>query len=225
MAPRARLLSSSIGTKLLIGATGLFLVLYLVVHIIGNLIVFLGRETFNHYSHLLLSNPLILVIELVLVVIFLLHIFRTVSMYLANQKARPVGYVQKRRAGPPSRKTLASSTMILSGLWLLLFVVIHVRTFKFGPEYEVPGEAGMRDLYRLEMDNFRHPLVVAFYLLSMVVVGSHLWHGISSACQSLGAVGSRWTPRLLLAGKVMAVLIAGGFIVIAVWAHLMGARS
>jgi succinate dehydrogenase / fumarate reductase cytochrome b subunit len=70
------------------------------------------------------------------------------------------------------------------------------------------------------MENLSNPLTVAFYVLSMVVVGSHLWHGISSAFQSLGVSQSRWTPRLLTAGKVIAVLIAGTFIVIAVWAYL-----
>src|SRR5207247_1839601 len=137
----------------------------------------------------------------------------------ANQQARPTRYKAKKSAGPPSRKTFASSTMIFSGLWLLLFVVIHVRTFKFGAEYE---RAGVRDLYRLEMENFSNPLIVAFYILSMLVVGSHLWHGVSSAFQSLGADEPRWTPRVRAAGKLMAVLIAGGFIVIALWAHFAG---
>ncbi len=66
---------------------------------------------------------------------------------------------------------------------------------------------------------------LGYNVLSMVVVGSHLWHGVSSAFQSLGADNNRWTPRILLGGKVMAVLIAGGFIVIALWVHFAGARS
>jgi succinate dehydrogenase / fumarate reductase cytochrome b subunit len=70
------------------------------------------------------------------------------------------------------------------------------------------------------MENLSNPLVVAFYVLSMVVVGSHLWHGIASAVQSLGAAHTKWTPRLLIAGKIIAVLIAGSFIVIAVWAYV-----
>jgi succinate dehydrogenase / fumarate reductase cytochrome b subunit len=208
--------------KLLIGVTGLALFLYLILHIGGNLMVFLGPDTFNQYSHTLLSNPLIIPIEVGLLLVFLLHIYKTVTMYLANQQARPARYKVKKSAGTPSRKTFASSTMIFSGLWLLLFVVIHVRTFKFGAEYE---RAGVRDLYRLEMENFSNPLVVAFYILSMFVVGSHLWHGVSSAFQSLGADEPRWTPRVRAAGKLLAVLIAGGFIVIALWAHFAGARS
>ena len=66
---------------------------------------------------------------------------------------------------------------------------------------------------------FANPLMTAFYIVSMLVVGSHLWHGVSSGFQSLGLTHPRWTPRLLLAGKVLAVLVAGAFIVIAVWAY------
>jgi succinate dehydrogenase / fumarate reductase cytochrome b subunit len=139
-------------------------------------------------------------------------------MFFGNQAARPVGYEKKRYAGGTSRKSFASSTMILSGIWLLVFLVIHTRAFRFSPTYPWPG--GGRDLYRQEMENLSNPLTVAFYILSMVVVGSHLWHGISSAVQSLGASNPRWTPRLLVAGKVIAVLIAGSFIVIAVWAYV-----
>ena len=93
--------------------------------------------------------------------------------------------------------------MIVSGLWLLVFIVIHVKAFRYGIEYEWP--AGGRDLYRLEMENFANPLMVGFYVLSMIVVGSHLWHGISSSIQSLGLDHPRWTPRVLVAGKVAAV--------------------
>src|SRR5947209_306920 len=111
----------------------------------------------------------------------------------------------------------------VTGLALLVYIVIHVRAFRYGTEYEWP--AGGRDLYRLEMENFANPLVVGFYVLSMVVVGSHLWHGISSSLQSVGLDHPRWTPRVLVAGKLVAVAIAGGFIVIALWAHFAGARS
>jgi succinate dehydrogenase / fumarate reductase cytochrome b subunit len=217
---RLRVFSSSVGTKLLIGITGLALFLYLILHIAGNALVFLGPDTFNSYSHALISNPLVPVIEIGLLLIFIIHIYKTVRMLIANQRARPARYVQKKRAGFPSRKTIASSTMILSGLWLLVFVIIHVRTFKYGPEYEASG--GVRDLYRLEMENFSDPLTVAFYILSMVIVGSHLWHGVASGFQSLGADHPKFTPRVLLFGKISAVAIALGFIVIAVWAFVTG---
>jgi succinate dehydrogenase cytochrome b subunit len=217
MSSRTGVFSSSVGTKILIGLTGLALFVYLLVHVAGNALVFFGPAVFNEYSHALLSNPLVPVIEIGLVIIFAIHIYKTVRMYLGNQQARPVSYTKKRYAGPPSRKTLASSTMIASGLWLLLFVVIHVRQFKYGAEYM---SNGARDLYRLEMENFANPLLVGFYVLSMVIVGSHLWHGIASAFQSLGADHPKWTPRLLAAAKTIAAAIAAGFVLIAVWAYV-----
>ncbi len=218
MSSRLRVFASSVGTKLVIGITGLALFLYLIIHIAGNLMVFFGPDVFNKYAYTLEGNPLIPVIEIGLLLIFLIHVYKTIRMFLKNQQARPTRYRLKKYAGAPSRKTLASSTMIVSGLWLLVFVIIHVRAFRYGTEYEWP--AGGRDLYRLEMENFANPLTVGFYLVSMLVVGSHLWHGVSSAFQSLGADQPRWTPRLLAAGKVIAVLIAGGFMIIAVWAYV-----
>jgi succinate dehydrogenase / fumarate reductase cytochrome b subunit len=204
--------------KLVIGITGLALFLYLIIHVVGNLMIFGGPAFFNKYAYVLESNPLLPVIEIGLLLVFAIHIYKTIAMFVRNQQARPTGYVQKKYAGPPSRKTFASSTMIVSGVWLLVFLVVHVRAFRFGNEYEWP--AGGRDLYRLEMENLSNPLIVLFYVLSMVVVGSHLWHGASSTFQSLGIDNPRWTPRIRTAGKIFAVTIAGAFIVIAVWAYL-----
>jgi succinate dehydrogenase / fumarate reductase cytochrome b subunit len=220
MSSRIRAFDSSVGSKLLIGLTGLALFLYLITHIAGNVLVFLGADTFNAYAHTLASNPLIPVIEVGLVLVFLLHVFKTVKMVLRNKAARPVAYAVKKPAGGPSRKTLASSTMIFSGLWLLVFVVLHVQAFRYGVDYETAS--GVRDLYRVEMETFANPLTVAFYVLTMLIVGSHLWHGAASALQSLGADHPRFTPAILALGKTAAVVIAGGFIVIALWAHFVG---
>lgn len=205
--------------KLLIGVTGLALFLYLITHIAGNALIFLGADTFNEYAHTLTSNPLIPVIEIGLLLIFLVHVYKTVTMFLANQQARPVKYVMKKNQGGPSRRTFASQTMIFSGLWLLVFIVIHVKAFKYGVDYETAS--GVRDLYRVEFENFRSPIAVVFYLLSMLVVGSHLWHGASSAFQSLGVDYPLWTKRIRAFTKAAAVVIAGGFIVIVVWVHFM----
>ncbi len=218
MVTRVRVFSSSVGTKLLIGVTGLALFLYLLIHIAGNLLVFFGPAVFNKYAHVMEANPLLPVIEIGLLLVFVMHVYKTIRMFLGNQQARPVGYAKKKSAGATSRKSFASSTMILSGLWLLVFIIIHTRAFRFAPEYPWPG--GGRDLYRQEMENLSNPAMVGFYVLSMVVVGLHLWHGIASAFQSLGADQPRWTPKLLVAGKLVAVLIAGTFMVIAVWAFL-----
>ena len=219
MSQRLRLWSSSVGTKIVIGLSGLFLVLYLIIHVGGNLLVFFGPQVFNNYAYNMeVRNPTLPILEILILIGFLLHIFKTVTMYLGNRAARPVGYVKKERAGYTSRKSFASSTMIFGGLWLIIFLIIHVKAFRFSPETAWPG--GGRDLYKQEMAVFASPLMAAFYVVSMLVVGSHLWHGASSAIQSLGLVHARWTPRVLMAGKLLAVLIAGAFIVIAVWAYM-----
>jgi succinate dehydrogenase / fumarate reductase cytochrome b subunit len=225
MAPRTGIFSSSVGTKILIGLTGVLLVVYLLIHIAGNMVVFLGPAAFNKYAFTLESNPLLPLIELVLLSWFVIHIYKTVRNFLSNQTARPVAYQKKKSAGHTTRKTFASTTMIFSGLWLFAFLLVHVRAFHdgWGTQYEWP--AGGRDLYRQEMETFANPVMVGFYIISMLVVGSHLWHGASSAFQSLGADKPAWTRVILPAGKVIAVLVAGGFIVIALWAHFAGVRS
>jgi succinate dehydrogenase / fumarate reductase cytochrome b subunit len=217
------MLSTSVGTKIVIGITGIALFLYLLIHIAGNLVVFLGPAAFNKYAFTLEGNPFLPIVEIGLLLLFLIHIYKTIRMFLGNQSTRPVGYARKKYAGPPSRKSLASSTMIVSGLWLLAFLIVHVKTFRFGVEQEWP--AGGRDLYLLEMQAFTNPLIVGFYIISMVVVGSHLWHGVASAFQSLGLDKPAWTRFILPAGKTIAVLIASGFIIIALWAHFTGVRS
>ncbi len=218
-----RPLASSVGTKLLVGITGLFLFLYLLVHIAGNLMVFAGAETFNAYAGALGSNPLIWAIEAVLLAALLTHAVKAVTMTLANRRARPARYAMKQRAGGRSRKSLGSTTMIASGIWLLLFLVLHVYGFKFAPAPLTPD--GHRDLYALEMGYFSQLPVLLFYVLTMVVVGLHLSHGISSAFQSLGLDHPAWTPRILAGGRAVAALIALGFIVIALWAYISGGAA
>lgn len=224
MTGRRSAFSTSVGTKILIGLTGLLLFVYLVVHLLGNLAFFLGPGVFNTYAHVLTGNPLIWAIEVLLLIFFLLHVYKTVVNWWANRQARPVAYVNKKLAGPPSRKGLASSTMIYTGALVLLFVVLHVRAFKYGRFYAEPG-TGVRDLHRLEVEIFSDPVVVVFYAVCMVLLGSHLWHGFSSAFQSLGASHPKITQPLLVLGRVLAVIIAGGFLAIPVLVYFtMGAR-
>lgn len=215
-----RYASSTVGTKLLIGTTGLLLFAYLVLHLAGNALVFAGPDVFNEYSHLLVSNPLILPIEAGLAAVFLIHIYKTVRMFLANQAARPVKYRKKEYAGHTSRKTVASSTMIGSGLFLLAFVLIHVKQFRFGTYYLTAADAPVRDLYRTEIEVFQQPFWVGLYMVAMLVAGFHLRHGIASGFQSLGLDHPLYTRRLTAWSLVLALVIAGGLGVIPLWVYL-----
>jgi len=215
-----RYFSSSVGTKLLIGVTGLLLFVYMLLHLAGNVLIFAGRDTFNTYSHALISNPLIIPIEIGLLLVFLLHVYKTVRMLMANQAARPVGYQKRATAGHTSRKSFASSTMIASGLILLLFIIVHVKQFKFGSYYETVSELPIRDLYRTEIEVFRNPFWVLFYVIGTLVVGLHLRHGIASGFQSLGLDHPLYTRRLTIIGILLAVIIGAGLGIIPVWAYL-----
>ncbi len=223
--------STSVGTKVLMAITGLLLFLYLVLHLLGNLLVFFGPATFNGYSYALVHNPLIVPVEIGLLAIFIIHIYKAVTNWWANRKARPVLYYQSYKrlfrygwANHTSRKSIASSTMIFSGILIFFFVLLHLKQFRFGAEYvaTTPGvPAGARDLYRLEMEVFSNLANVVIYVLAMIVVGAHLWHGFSSAFNSLGADHPRYTPWVLWLGKLFAVVIAGGFLFIPIWAHFL----
>ena len=215
----ARAFSSSVGSKLLIGVTGLALFLYMVLHLVGNAIVFFGPEMFNEYSHRLISNPLIVPAEIGLLLVFLLHIYKTVTMWMRNTAARPVRYYKKERAGHTSRKSLASSTMIASGLVIMVFVAVHVKQFKFGSFYLAAGSDSIRDLYRTEIEVFQQPFWVVVYVIATLLVGLHLRHGFSSAFQSLGLDHPRYTRHLVAVGILAAILIGGGLAVIPVWVY------
>lgn len=204
--------STSIGSKILIALTGLALGIFLIGHLAGNLLFLAGPDAFNQYGHTLVSNPLIYVAEAGLIAVFLAHLGKTLAGFLANKAARPQPYAAKQWAktkNPASRKSLASTTMIVTGSITLLFVVSHLFTFKFGPHYETAS--GIRDLYRLQIEIFSNPGYVAFYLVAMAVIFFHLWHGLSSAAQSLGLDHPNWTPRILVLGRALTAAIAGGF--------------
>lgn len=158
-------------------------------------------------------------IEIGLLLIFLLHIYKTVRMWIGNQAARPVAYQKKAWAGHTSRKSLSSSTMIYSGLTIFLFVLVHLKQFKFGTMYQI-GDPAIRDLYRTEIEVFSQPGWVVVYVVCIGLVAMHLRHGIASAFQSIGADHPVYTRRIVLAGTIIAVLIGLGFAVIPLWVLL-----
>ena len=216
-------LSTSVGSKFLVALTGLSLVGFLILHLAGNLLILLGPEKFNNYSHALISNPLVIPAELGLVGLLLLHVFKALQHVVRGRTARPQPYTKHVWAGGPSRKSFGSATMVISGIIVLVFLITHLATLKFGPHYPSAGtgaEVEVRDLYRLVAEVFQSPGLVVFYVISMVVIGLHLRHGISSAFQSLGAMTSGWTPAVLSSGLWLAVILAAGFALLPVWVYV-----
>ncbi len=215
-----RALSTTVGSKFLVALTGLLLSGFLIGHLAGNLLILVGGDTFNAYGHALITNPLVIPAEMALLVLLLVHMVKAIGHVIRGRNARAEGYQKKVWAGGASRKSWGSTTMALSGIFLLAFLIVHIATFKFGTYYAV-ADTGVRDLQRLVIETFKNPLYAAFYVVAMGIIGMHLRHGVSSAFQSLGFMTTNvWTTRLLNLGLALAVIIAGGFALIPVWVYL-----
>lgn len=202
-------LESSIGKKIMVAAAGILLCGFLVTHLAGNVLLYVGDGAFNHYAEALEHNPLLPVAEGGLVFLFLVHILLSARATLANRAARPVGYESYKGKGA---RTPGSRSMAITGTLLLVFILVHVGTFKFDLGGLKGQTAGMEEsLYAHVVTWFSNPLYSAFYLLALAGLGLHLSHGVQSAFQTFGLNHPRYTPLIRKAGIAFAVLIALGF--------------
>ncbi len=177
----------------------------------GNLLLFAGAEAYNQYCYQLTHNKWIAYPgEVVLGALLLGHIYLAMSLAWANRKARPVGPAS---AGSGEKKaSLASRTMIYSGLLLLVFLVWHLKNFRFGEEtFVVYGGIEMRDLFALVTQRFHEPCEIIIYAFSVLVLGLHLSHGVSALVQSLGIASSQ-NSRLRLLACGFSLVVTLGFI-------------
>ncbi|NIW80056.1 MAG: succinate dehydrogenase [Calditrichae bacterium] len=215
-----RSMNSTIGRKIVMSITGLFWVLFVIIHMLGNLSFLAGPDAFNSYSHKLISlGPILWALEALLVLTFLLHAYYAISVSLNNRQARPEKYHKLQSIGEPSRKTISSTSMIYTGIILLVFTIIHIKTFKYGPGIAegyvttINGET-MRDLYSLVKETFNDPLYAFGYTIVMILLGYHLRHGFWSAFQSLGANHPRYSAGIYTVGVGLAIVLALGFVVL-----------
>ncbi len=223
MSPFLSSLWSSVGKKAMMGLTGLLMIGFLVEHLIGNmLLVFAEPATFNRYAHVLTSmGGVLIVAEWILIIILAAHVVSAISVSLGKMRARPEGYKKKASAGPPSRKSVSSMTMIYTGIVLFIFLILHLNTFKYGPHYStVVDGVEMRDLYKLVYEVFAQPGYTVGYVVIMTLLGFHLRHGFWSAFQSLGLNHPNYHKTLNTLGIFVALLLAFGFIGIPIWIYL-----
>jgi succinate dehydrogenase / fumarate reductase cytochrome b subunit len=200
-----KFLSTSVGKKTVMAVTGLSLVGFLVVHLIGNINLWAGGdEAFNEYAeHLESYGWLLNAAEIGLLALFVVHAGLALKLTAENRAARPVGYRRRQVMGG---MTPGSSTMLVTGLILLLFVVIHVVDFR------LPKLAGeIDDLAGAVRDRLSSPVGAGIYLVGVIALGVHLSHAIQSAFQTLGLHHPRWTPLVRIGGRALALLLAAGF--------------
>ncbi len=221
-----KFIGSSIGKKFLMALTGLAMVIFLLEHLSGNLLLFSKNpDPYNEYADFLLSfGWLIIVAELGLIAILLFHMVSAISISIGKKKARPVAYAKTGNAGEPSKKTFSSKTMIWTGLLIFAFIAIHLKTFKFGPNYSSTVDGvEMRDLHTLVWEVFQNPIYVVWYVGALIFLGFHLRHGFWSAFQSLGVHHPRYTPVIYSVGILVAIIISVGFLGIPLWIYFTGA--
>lgn len=216
-------LKSSIGKKLVMSLTGIFLILFLVVHLIGNLQLLYddGGEAFNVYAYFMTHNPIIKATSYGLYFFILLHTIQGIVLAISNRKAKGTKYA----VTTYSNGTWMSKNMALLGTLIFAFLCIHMGDFwykmKFteqmamiqydGLDYEV------KDLYTRVNAAFSVSWIVVVYLVGMVVLSLHLLHGFQSAFTTLGIRHKKYTPVINAIGIIYSILIPLGFAVIPVW--------
>jgi len=213
------MLKSSVGRKLTMAVTGVILVLFIIGHVLGNMSIFVGPEGINAYAvHLRDLGPLLWVVRLVMLVVFVVHVWLGIQLTMENKSARPVGYQQKKNLVT----TFAAQTMVISGLVLLAFVVYHVLHFTFHvgvDNVDQLAKAWMGehfDVYTMVVVGFGKAINVLVYVAAMILLFFHVSHGFQSFLQTLGLSNECVQPKYQAVGKLVALVVSIGFISIPV---------
>ncbi|HXA67246.1 MAG TPA: succinate dehydrogenase cytochrome b subunit [Bryobacteraceae bacterium] len=200
----ANFYASTVGKKAVMAVSGLVLFLFVIGHLIGNLQIYEGPEKLNNYAKFLRSIPAALwTVRITLLVMVLLHIWSSVQLALLKFDARPTGYIMKKA----TQSSYASRTMYWSGPIILAFVIYHLLDFTFGtlnPNFQEGN------VYANVVASFKLIPVSVFYIIAMLLLCMHLYHGLWSMFQSLGFSHPRYTPLLKRSAAVVAILIAAG---------------
>jgi len=220
-----RFYEAAAGKKVVMAVTGVILFGYVLAHMLGNLQIFEGPDAINSYAHFLHSHEGALwVARSVLLVAVVMHIVASIQLWTLNNKARPISYVRK--ADVPT--SYAARTMKWSGPIIAAFVIFHVLHLTTGdivPLQAAPADSP--DAYDNVIMGFQHPAIAIFYIVAVLLLCMHLYHGLWSMFQSLGISHPRYTPRLKRFAGVFAIVVAIGYISIpiAAMAHLISPEA
>ena len=214
------MLQSSIGRKLVMATTGMCLVGFVIVHLLGNSSIFIGADGINAYAeHLHALGPIVWIFRIVLLSLFGLHIFFGIQLTLENRAARPIDYNQKKNI----RTSFGAETMIYTGLAILAFAVYHLFHFTMhvtNPEISasvLPLDAlGRSDVFTMMVLSFQKFFISAVYAGAMVTLLLHLSHGVQSLFQTFGVLNGSTLPIMEKIARAAAIVIFVGFVSIPV---------
>ncbi len=204
-------LSSSLGKKLIMALTGLFLVMFLTGHLLGNMQLFAndGGQSFNEYAKFMTTAPIIKLLSYITYLSILGHVIYSIVLTRRNQEARPIQYARNDRS---ANSLWSSRNMGILGTLVLIFLVIHLKSFwyemHFGviPMVEYNG-VEIKNLYMVVNEAFAHEWYVILYVISMGALAFHLSHGFQSAFQTLGLAHVKYTPLIKTVGYAYAILV------------------
>jgi len=213
-------LASTVGKKFLMAITGLLLCGFLVVHLAGNLLLYAGAEAYNGYAHKLHENENLLhVAETGLAALFITHIALSLNLSAGNRLARPLGYAErksKRDDLPFHEAARPDSKMLISGLLLLGYLLLHLADFTF--EWRDRTFYEGRDPFGKAVLLLKSPMTSIGYLLGFFFLFAHLSHGVSSAFQSLGLNHPKYNTLIRRGGLLFAAALAAGNASLVWWA-------
>ena len=198
------LLATTIAKKVVMALTGVVLTGFVLVHMTGNLLLYLGPEALNAYGDMLQSKPAVVwAARAFLLVCVGLHAWAAISLTLANQAARPVGY----RQSAYEASSYASRTMKFGGPLLFLFIIYHLLHFTVG---SVHPNFIRGDVYHNVVIGFQNPVVAFVYVLAMVALSLHLFHGVTSMLQTIGLSHPKYNGLRSIIGKAVATVVTVG---------------
>ncbi len=199
--------------KILMALTGVFLIIFLLVHLSGNFTLLAGKEAFNTYSEFMKTNFFIRIMEVFLVLGFAVHIYTGLKLAMENRRARPVRYKMYK-----SQADFFSRFMPVTGIVIFIFLFTHIYNFVY--PLRLGGE---NDAYELVRTTLSNPVFSVIYIVSFVLLGFHLAHGFRSAFQTLGIIINKKVDKVLRSlAYLYAVLVPGGFIFIALYFLING---
>lgn len=207
--------NSTLGKKLLMALTGLFLILFLVGHVSGNTLLFKndGGQAFNEYAKFMTTNPFVKILSYVTYISVLVHVVYAIFLSRRNKSARPVGYAVSNAS---TNSSWNSRNMGVLGTIILIFLVIHLQGFWYQmhwgnvPMVEYNGEQ-YKDLFTIVQFAFQAEWLVALYVISMVMLGFHLAHGFESAFQTLGLNHVKYSPAIKKLGLAFSIIVPALF--------------
>ncbi len=213
MNPFFTFINSSVGKKVVMSLTGLFLSIFLVEHLAGNLLLLKqdGGQAFNDYAKFMGNNPIVRILEVGLLGFILLHIVNGIRLWLANRSARDKKYSSYKLS---DNTTLQARMMKLSAALVLFFLVVHLRKFWVPARF-----LGEHDVASLVYMTFQQPVYVVFYLFSLMVVSYHLRHGFQSAFQTLGLRTKKYQGLIEFAAVLFWLVVPAGFALIPLYVY------